>query len=65
MYKKVHFKRLIEMTERSENDDADRKITIGVCVMEKKVKCGLEVLPFARVLNTSRGSFNGDILCFR
>lgn len=24
----------------------EKKITIGVCVMEKKVKCGLEVLFF-------------------
>lgn len=28
----------------NESDDMDRRIKIGVCVMEKKVKCGLEVL---------------------
>lgn len=26
-----------------------RKITIGVCVMEKKVKCGSEVLSVAQI----------------
>lgn len=29
-----------------EEDSFDKKITIGVCVMEKKVKCGSEVLFF-------------------
>lgn len=27
-------------------DNVGKKITIGVCVMEKKVKCGSEVLYF-------------------
>lgn len=29
-----------------ERSDVVKKIKIGVCVMEKKVKCGLKVLDF-------------------
>jgi hypothetical protein len=35
-----------------EGAGVDKKITIGVCVMEKKVKCGPEVLfPFVLLLS--------------
>lgn len=36
---------VVEQLEmEGEEDGMKRKITIGVCVMEKKVKCGSEVL---------------------
>jgi hypothetical protein len=36
-----------EMVQMEEEEGGFRKkITIGVCVMEKKVKCGSEVLSF-------------------
>ncbi|KAL7604454.1 hypothetical protein Lser_V15G20588 [Lactuca serriola] len=54
------------MTERSENDDADRKITIGVCVMEKKVKCGLEVFsaPMGQILERLQAFGEFEIIHF-
>jgi hypothetical protein len=33
--------------------EMEKKITIGVCVMEKKVKCGSEVLSFCSFFSSS------------
>ncbi|XP_071713064.1 inositol hexakisphosphate and diphosphoinositol-pentakisphosphate kinase VIP2-like [Rutidosis leptorrhynchoides] len=43
---------LFAATNSEKDDDVDRKVTIGVCVMEKKVKCGPEVFsaPMGQIL---------------
>jgi len=38
---------MVQMEE--EGGGFGKKITIGVCVMEKKVKCGSEVLSFCSI----------------
>lgn len=37
-------KKKMKMKKEKEEESVGKKITIGVCVMEKKVKCGSEVL---------------------
>ncbi|KAL8231547.1 hypothetical protein R6Q57_001325 [Mikania cordata] len=54
------------MTKKLENDDVDRKITIGVCVMEKKVKCGPEVFsaPMGQILERLQAFGEFEIIHF-
>ncbi|KAI3726072.1 hypothetical protein L1987_65869 [Smallanthus sonchifolius] len=63
---KVHLKRFTEMAKKCENDDVDRKITIGVCVMEKKVKCGPEVFsaPMGQILERLQAFGEFEIIHF-
>ncbi|KAK1432837.1 hypothetical protein QVD17_09739 [Tagetes erecta] len=59
--------RLTEMAKKCENDDdVDRKITIGVCVMEKKVKCGPEVFsaPMGQILERLQAFGEFEIIHF-
>ncbi|KAI3500809.1 hypothetical protein L2E82_19480 [Cichorium intybus] len=51
---------------RSEKDDVDRKISVGVCVMEKKVKCGPEVFsaPMGQILERLQAFGEFEIIHF-
>ncbi|KAJ0535685.1 putative phosphotransferase with a phosphate group as acceptor [Helianthus annuus] len=54
------------MSKKCQNDDVDRKITIGVCVMEKKVKCGPEVFsaPMGQILERLQAFGEFEIIHF-
>ncbi|KAK9067247.1 hypothetical protein SSX86_014573 [Deinandra increscens subsp. villosa] len=54
------------MEKKCENDDVDRRITIGVCVMEKKVKCGPEVFsaPMGQILERLQAFGEFEIIHF-
>lgn len=41
----------MKMKKEKEEESVGKKITIGVCVMEKKVKCGSEVLFYVLCCN--------------